>query len=280
MNDCLGNLPRIAIVVPTLGNRIKYLEECIKSIKASQATYLVVISPHRLYLDPELTQLVDEFLLEEGRGLAAAINQAALALPPTIKYFNWLGDDDLLTPNSLEITMSTFHENPSASGIFGMCEYVNSEGSRLGLNSSGVWAKLLIRFGPDLIPQPGALLSLAAFKQIGGLRTEFKLAFDVDMFIQLQKFGPLIYVPEILGKFRWHDDSLTVKTRLISVIEASKIRRQHLPKFARAFSMLWEFPVMVLTYFAGWLIHMRNRSLQLRFVNLWAQTGSNRRPTD
>ena len=280
MNDSLDNSPRIAIVIPTLGNRIKYLEECIKSIKASQSTYLVVISPHRLHLDPELTQLVDEFLLEEGRGLAAAINQAAFTLPPTIKYFNWLGDDDLLIQNSLEITMRTFDENPSASGIFGMCEYVNSEGSKLGLNSSGVWATSLIRFGPDLIPQPGALLSLAAFKEIGGLRTEFKLAFDVDMFIQLQKFGPLIYVPEILGKFRWHDDSLTVKTRLISVIEASKIRRQYLPNFARLFSMLWEFPVMVLTYFAGWLIHMRNRSLHLRFVNLWAQTGSNRRPTD
>jgi hypothetical protein len=207
-----------------------------------------------------LTQLIDEFLLEEGKGLAAAINQAAFALPPTVKYFNWLGDDDLLTSDSLAISQRVLDENYGASAVYGKCEYINSGGSKLGINSSGTWARTLIKFGPDLIPQPGALISLEAFRQMGGLRTEFDLAFDVDMFIRLQDFGSLIYVPELLGKFRWHDDSLTVKTRLISVKEASKIRRSHLPKISRPFSLLWESPVMILTYLAGWFVHMKNRS--------------------
>lgn len=257
MSDHLKQSPRIAILVPTLGDREKYLEECIRSIKASQDAYLVVISPHRLVLSPELTQLIDEFLLEEGKGLATAINQAAFGLPPTVKYFNWLGDDDLLTSDSLAISQRVLDENHGASAVYGKCEYINSDGSKLGINSSGTWARTLIKFGPDLIPQPGALIRIEAFRQMGGLRTEFNLAFDVDMFIRLQDFGSLIYVPKLLGKFRWHDDSLTVKTRLISVKEASKIRRCHLSKFSRPFSMLWELPVMVVTYLAGWVVHKK-----------------------
>jgi glycosyltransferase involved in cell wall biosynthesis len=261
MGDVLGTSPRVAIVIPTLGNRSKYLEECIRSVKDSQGTYLVVISPDSLILDPELAKLVDQFLLEEGVGLATAINQAAFSLPPTIEYFNWLGDDDLLAFNSTEISMGIFDDNPGASGVYGMCEYINSKGSRLGVNSSGTWAKTLIRFGPDLIPSPGSLLSLDAFKQIGGLRTEYNLAFDVDLFIRLQKSGPLIYVPKLLGKFRWHEDSLTVRSRLVSAREASRIRRQCLPQFARFFSIVWEFPIVVLTYLAGVLVGIRNQRL-------------------
>ena len=260
MSDPLNHLPRVAILVPTLGDREKYLEECIRSIKKSQDAYLVVISPRPLTLSPDLTQLIDEFLLEEGKGLASAINQAAFALPPTVKYFNWLGDDDLLTSDSLAISQRVLDENNGASAVYGKCEYINSEGSKLGINSSGTWARTLIKFGPDLIPQPGALISLEAFRQMGGLRTEFNLAFDVDMFIRLQDFGSLIYVPELLGKFRWHDDSLTVKTRLTSVKEASKIRRSHLPKISRPFSLFWESPVMILTYLAGWFVYLKNRT--------------------
>ena len=262
MNDLPSNSPRVAIIIPTLGNRNQYLEECIRSIKVAQDTHLVVISPDWLELNPEIVLLVDQFLLEEGRGLPSAINQAAFSLPSTIKYFNWLGDDDLLASNSLEISKSVFVANPGASGVFGMCEYINSKGSTLGFNSSGPWAKQLIKYGPDLIPQPGALLSLEFFKQMGGLRTELKVAFDVDLFIRIQKYGPLIYVPILLGKFRWHRNSLSVKMRHISVKEASKSRRRHLSNYTRLVSILWELPVMVLTYLAGWLVHIRNRSLE------------------
>lgn len=260
MSDNQNQLPRIAIIVPTLGNRQRYLEECLRSINASHVAYLVVISPHRVVLTPELSSLIDEFLIEEGKGLAAAINQAAFGLPPTVKYFNWLGDDDLLTSDSLVISQRVLEENLGASAVYGKCEYINSIGSKIGINSSGTWARTLIKFGPNLIPQPGALISLEVFRQMGGLRTEFDLAFDVDMFIRLQDFGSLIYVPTVLGKFRWHDDSLTVKTRLTSVKEASTIRRSHLPKIFRPFSLLWESPVMILTYLAGWFVHLKNRT--------------------
>jgi GT2 family glycosyltransferase len=209
-------------------------------------------------LNPQLAALVNEFQLEESKGLAAAINQVAFGLPAGVEYFNWLGDDDLLTPNSISMSAKALDNNPTASGVFGKCEYINSKGNRIGVNSSGLWATKLIMFGPDLIPQPGALLRLSTFKQIGGLRTQYKLAFDVDMFIRLQKAHPLIYVPHILGKFRWHNDSLSVKSRLVSAKESSVIRRKNLPKSIRRLSLLWEIPVIILTYAAGWFVQIKN----------------------
>lgn len=249
---------RVAIIIPTLGLRLDYLEQTIKSIRNSEDVFLVIISPQQLNLNPQLATLVNEFQLEEGKGLAAAINQAAFGLPAGVEYFNWLGDDDLLTPNSISISAKALDNNPTASGVFGKCEYINSEGNRIGVNSSGLWATKLIMFGPDLIPQPGALLRLSTFKLIGGLRTQYKLAFDVDMFIRLQKAHPLIYVSHILGKFRWHNDSLSVKSRLVSAKESSVIRRKNLPKSIRRLSLLWEIPVIILTYAAGWFVQIKN----------------------
>lgn len=258
MSDEDKEIIKVGIIIPTLGVRLHYLKECIQSIKRDPNVFLIIISPNKLHLNSQLSDLVDRFFVEESRGLASAINQGVSEFPPSIKYFNWLGDDDLLTPNSLVTSRRVLKDNPGASGVYGMCEYINSVGSRIGINSSGPWARQLIRFGPNLIPQPGALISREIFRQIGGLRTDLKLAFDVDMFIKLQKVSSLAYIPSLLGKFRWHRDSLTVKARLVSVRESSKIRREHLPRFTRVISPLWEIPLMISIYLAGLIVHIKN----------------------
>jgi GT2 family glycosyltransferase len=134
---------------------------------------------------------------------------------------------------------------------FGSCEYIDDQGSVVWINCSGQWAVPLLRFGPDLIPQPGALFRRSAFEAVGGLNSEFGWAFDFDLFIRLSKLGDLQFLNQTMAQFRWHPESLSVEHRKHSVAEASKVRISHLPSWIRPISFIWEYPVRQATLIAG-----------------------------
>lgn len=244
----------IAIIVPTLGHREKYLQECLESIQLAGRCHVLLVAPP----DFKYQQLVDKGLVNQveidpGRGLAAAINFAESKLPEAIKYFNWLGDDDCLTPDSITIASSYF-ESMNIDFLWGSCIYIDENGSRIGLNRSGSWALYLMRIGPDLIPQPGALFRRQLFREIGGLNEEYKLAFDFDMFIRFQKTGVGFFVPKPLSRYRWHRETLSTGNRSSSIREARQVRMSHLPRLVRLFAPLWEYPISWLTLAAGSLL--------------------------
>jgi GT2 family glycosyltransferase len=134
---------------------------------------------------------------------------------------------------------------------FGACEYIDVQEDVVWDNRSGQWAVTLLRFGPDLIPQPGALFRRSAFTSLGGLKTNFGWAFDFDLFIRLSKVGKLHYINQTLAQFRWHPESLSVEHRKSSVAEAGQVRVSHLPAWLRPFSFLWEYPIRQATLVAG-----------------------------
>jgi hypothetical protein len=195
--------------------------------------------------------LIDQFVLDPGSGLPNAINAGFSELPPEIEYINWLGDDDLLTHDSLGRAARVLDLEPNTVLVFGSCNYVDSAGKTIWTNTSGQWASSLLAVGPDLVPQPGALFRRAAFIKIGGLRAEFKWAFDLDLFLNLKALGNLKYLDSTLSSFRWHPESLTVEFRNESVEEASRARISHLPPALRLISWLWEYPVKKATLLAG-----------------------------
>lgn len=246
---------KTAIIVPTLGTRNDYLMATLNSIRSSGTCHVVVVAPSSF--DPKNLMshhLVDQAVIDPMKGLPAAINLAVENLPDGIKYFNWLGDDDLLYPNSLTMAESSLEEEESLTFVWGSCDYVDEEGRRIWRNSSGQWATKLFRFGPNLVPQPGALIRLASFREIAGLSTKYRMAFDLDMFIKLVKKGPARFLGRPLARFRWHGASLSVAQRKGAVKEASEIRKLHLPKLLRPISSTWELPVRWATVVAGKIV--------------------------
>jgi GT2 family glycosyltransferase len=244
--------PRVGIVVPTLGSRPDYLEKCLSSIRAAGESHILLVAPDTFNSDAlSSAGLVDSVVLDEGSGLAAAINQGIRALPGTVEFVNWLGDDDLLTKSSLVASSNALAENDQTVMAFGSCDYIDGAGQTVWANGSGRWAVPLLRFGPDLIPQPGALFRRSAFDKVGGLRTDLGWAFDFDLFIRLSKVGKLHFLNQTLAKFRWHPESLSVEHRKKSVAEASQVRVSHLPALLRLISFIWEFPVRQATLIAG-----------------------------
>jgi GT2 family glycosyltransferase len=127
-------------------------------------------------------------------------------------------------------------------------------------NKSGKYAVPLMRFGPQLIPQPGSLFRRDAYEKIGGLNSEFKWAFDLELLIRLSEVGRFKFLNQTLASFRWHEDSLSVGGRDGSVREASRIRKQFLPTWLKPVSELWELPMRSAIKYAGTKVSRRRQS--------------------
>ena len=245
-------IPQVGIVVPTLGRRPDYLRQCLESIRSAGRAYILVVAPN--YFDPKTllpSDLFDQVVVDPGAGLSEAINLGVASLPASVDLVNWLGDDDVLTEGSITTAARELESSAGFVMVFGSCEYVDAAGKVVWKNKSGQWAVPLLRFGPDLIPQPGALFRREAFNKAGALKPKYDWAFDFDLFIELSKLGRLKFVNRTLAQFRWHPESLSVEFRKKSVREASQVRVSHLPNLVRLFSPLWEFPVREATLIAG-----------------------------
>jgi GT2 family glycosyltransferase len=247
---------RVGIVVPTLGERPDYLNKCLSSI--SQAglmegrAHIILVCPKSFDFEPLLQAgKVHQIVKDPGAGLPEAINEGFRHMPLGVEFINWLGDDDLLAPSSLDVATQVLDAHPDSVMAFGGCEYIDPKGEVIWTNRSGKWAVPLLRVGPDLIPQPGALFLRESFLKVGGLDARFNWAFDFDLFIKLSKIGKIEFIPQPLASFRWHPESLSVEFRKKSVREAHQVRISQLPFWVRPFAFIWEYPVKLTTYLAG-----------------------------
>ena len=241
---------RIGIVIPTLGERPSFILECIKSVRAAGESRIAIVAPNDIR--ERLSGLgvsPDIFVDDPGRGAAAAINAGVKAFAADVTSVGWIGDDDLLAQDSFGSVNAKLAQGFCAA--YGQCQYIDSEGNELFVNKSGNFAKVLMRFGPNLVPQPGSLVLRSAWEEVGGLDESLKWTFDLDLFLKLQAHGKVSFVPQVVASFRWHDGSLTAGSRKGSVKEASKVRQRHMPQLLRLVSKIWEPVVQRIILQAG-----------------------------
>jgi hypothetical protein len=247
----------VGMVIPTIFSRPTLLPLAVDSILGQGVELELVIGcPEELV--PQVRRAVGDIVRviaeTPGTSLAQKINDLFDSLSPSCQYIGWLGDDDILLPGALEATANALVRDAKLAMVYGGCDYISPTGDVLFTNKSSQFASTLLSFGPQLIPQPGALWRRSAFEKVGGLSGEFNLAFDFDLFLKLKKVGKLKHIPQTLAQFRWHPDSLSVKKRWVSVSEASKVRRKHY-RFPMTFLWsVWEPIVMAATYLAGKLV--------------------------
>ena len=177
---------------------------------------------------PEMLERVDLALEEPSKGgLASKLTWALGCFPEEVEFITWIGDDDLVKPGALEYLKDAMIDDADISLAYGGCEYIDSTGGIIGVNRSGPWALKLSRVGPFLAPQPGSLFRKKLFEQVGGLDASLQFAFDYDLFLRMASTGKVKHFNRILASFRWHSDSLSVRNRKSSVLEASKVRTKH-----------------------------------------------------
>ncbi len=231
----------ILMVVPTLGRRPEYLAQSLTSIGTQGVdTDIVVVSPDIA----ETRAIIDDhgarWVRDPARGgQSGALNEGLRSARPDAKYFAWLCDDDILTPGSLAAASSVLEGHPEASMVYGWCDYINERGEVVFSSRAGRWAAATLRWGPNLIPQPGSLMRLSDVVRAGGIDESCRLTMDLDLFLRLRKRGKLLFLEQTLAQFRWHSDSLTVSQQKASMDEADMVRQRYMaPWTARLYRVL------------------------------------------
>lgn len=243
---------RVLIVIPTLGKRPHLLEQTMRSVTAqSVEADVVVVGPRG---DTGLAALARDFgahVMPDPGSQAAAINLGVGSAASHHEFVNWLGDDDLLTVNSLADTTSVLDRDPEAVLAFGACDYIDEAGALLWTSRAGSWAPKILGWGPDLIPQPGMLVRTSSWQAVGGLDESLRFAFDLDLLLSLRKHGDFVFTNSVVSCFRWHPDSLTVADRTQSLDESETVKRRYLGPRARSLAWSWEGPVRLATRIAA-----------------------------
>jgi len=224
--------PRVLMVVPTLGKRLEHLELCLESISSQDVlgVDLVLVAPESAEVDTLARTHGGRIVPDPRRGISAALNAGFQAAMPGTAYVAWLGDDDLLRPGSLAATTAALDSRPDASMVYGWCDYIDEDGVVFFSNRAGRLAARILRFAPNLVPQPGTLMRLSDVMAVGGVDENLNLSMDLDLFLRLRRRGRFIALPQTLASFRWHPDSATVLAERASAEESDRVRMRYMPK--------------------------------------------------
>lgn len=253
-----GAAARVLIVIPSLGRRVDYLQQTLQSIADQQVEVdVAAVLPRSAAEARELCTSFGARVLDDPGSMSAAVNIGLMSATQDHVFGNWIGDDDLLLPGSLRTTIDALDRNPGAVLAYGHCEYIDEQGRRLWVSKAGPLAPWLLPWGPDLIPQPGALFRLGDFKAVGGLDESLRFAMDLDLLLRLKSRGQFVDVRRPVSAFRWHATSLTVSDRAASLAESEAVKRRYLPGYLQPLAPMWEAPVRLATRLAARQISRR-----------------------
>jgi GT2 family glycosyltransferase len=233
---------KILVVVPTLGRRPELLRKAFESI-TSQAIAdidIVAVAPCGRGVESLVTEFGGRFVADPASGgQSGAINAGIAAAREGTTYFAWLCDDDLLTPGSLRATTSALATHPEATVAFGWCDYIDNDDRVVFRSRAGRVAASILRWGPNLVPQPGSLMRLADVVAVGGVDETATVTMDLDLFLRLRQRGRFVALRQTLACFRWHEDSLIVSGEKFSMEQADQVRMKYMsPLGARAYNYL------------------------------------------
>lgn len=237
---------KVLVVLPTLGDRLAYLEETLRTIDAERARVdltLVVVLPAGAVQARSIADAHQAVIVEDPRrGISEAIN-AGIRAATNEEYYAWIGDDDLFRPGALSQLRDLLEANPDAVVSYGGCDYIDPEGRLIGTSRAGRAAQWLLPWGPDLIPHPGSMIRLGALREVGLFDTSLKYVLDLDVFLKLRSRGRFVCTRRSVSAFRWHPSSLTVANRAAASAEAEAVKRRHLPQLLQPVSPVWHVPV-------------------------------------
>jgi GT2 family glycosyltransferase len=232
------------IILPTLGQREEYLKETIASIR--QQTYqdfdIAIIYPLKNRFVTAIADELGAIKVPDPGGLSAALNAGIAAAKPHHEFISWIGDDDLLTPESLERAVRALSDNPTSPVAYGYCDYIDQNGGFLFKSKAGSLAPWIMTWGPNLLPLPGALFRKDAILKVGGFDESNKHSMDLDIFLRLKKIGKFINTKHTLAAFRWHSDSMSVASRDIATKEAEAVKYKYTHPLLRPLTSLWFIP--------------------------------------
>jgi GT2 family glycosyltransferase len=203
---------KILVVTPTLGNS-PWLADTVASVAA------LPLDCRHVLVAPAATQaaLTARFpgiavVAEPGGGMYAAIN-AGLASARDWEAFTYINDDDLLLPGFAAAATAVAASPGQPLLAYGRVRLIDDGGRPQGAIPVSPWPRLnraLYAQRLEPVYQHGALVSRAAWEQVGGFDPAFRYCGDSEFLARLCVCGvPAVRVAGEVAAFRLRSGQLT-----------------------------------------------------------------------
>ena len=227
-------LPRISVVTPSF-NQAEYLEETLRSIllQAYPDLELIVMDGGSTDGSVEIIQRYVPWLSfwtsGPDRGQSHAINTGFSHA--TGDVFAWLNSDDVYCPNALNAVGESFARRPTAIVAGDVLNFLEQRGGPRALSTirqQRLSFDHLVRLDEQFAyAQPGLFFPSAAWRDVGGLDEGLTFAMDHDLLCRMVQHAPVVYVNEVVAKFRMHELSKTATQWLPMLREQVAVSRRH-----------------------------------------------------
>jgi glycosyltransferase involved in cell wall biosynthesis len=214
------NWPRISVIVPSF-NQGPYIEQTLRSVLDQNypALELIVMDAGSTDQTPEvLARYQDRIAFLEqkrDRGQSHAINKGLERM--TGEIWAYLNSDDLLAPGSLA-RLATLFQDPAVDWIGAISSIFDDTGDRdrVAPEEPRFLREILTpwhRSVQHVFPCSNvSFMRRSVYECIGGFDESFDYSMDMEFYTRALFNGfKLQRVPEVLGRWRWHPQSKTVR---------------------------------------------------------------------
>jgi len=218
----------IDVVIPVF-NGAETVESAVASIQAQTLRDIRIIVVNDGSTDGTQA-IVERLAAEDGRvvpirrangGIVDALNAGLAAC--TADLIARHDADDLAVPDRFEKQLAWMRSHPECSAVSGSIIEIDAAGRELGPQVSPRSPDLADpKHYPQMEPylvHPFLMMRRASVEAVGGYRYVFH-AEDTDLYWRLQETGQLANMPDLLGRYRIHSQSVTSASTLNGRIAA------------------------------------------------------------
>lgn len=251
----------VGIVVPNY-NGARFLADAIESMLQPSTARVRCLVMDGGSTDESLAVLRKykdriEIVSERDEGQADAIARGFERLDTDL--VGWLNSDDRLLPGAIDRIVAAAEQRRDAVLFFGDAELIDHRGRLFGVIDAVDLDAKRLRSSRGKIVQPGSFYRREAVRACGGIRKEFYLLMDVDLWIRLAQTGPCVRLPARLAQFRVHEGAKSSKAPLRYYKESLRIAWRH-DRTARG---LGRRAVNVARHYVGWRLGLSVQSTSI-----------------
>jgi glycosyltransferase involved in cell wall biosynthesis len=205
--------PRISVLMPVY-NGEAYLDEAIRSILSQTFAdfEFLIMDDGSTDRTPAILDRIAaadrriRVFRRENRGIIATLNELLeLARAELIARMD---ADDIALPHRFAEQVRYLDENPDCVLVASSVVLIDPDGSDLtvrdGAHTHEEINRALLETGGQIIYHPATMMRRQALLDLGGYRSGYFHAEDLDLFLRLGEVGRLVNLPEPLLKYREH----------------------------------------------------------------------------
>ncbi len=230
---------KISVVTPVYNNAA-YIRDTLESVLGQQGDFeLEYIVCDGLSTDGTL-EILREYeaagkitlIARKDGGPCDAINFGMARATGEVGC--WLNGDDCFVPGALARVAELFRRHPAAQWLYGRCRIVDAQGREV--RKPITWYKNLLGFFysrnvllcENFVNQPSTFWRMSLWRAIGGgLDSQYKAAWDYELWLKMGEKAPALAVHEYLAEFRRHPGSISENFFERQFAEELAIARAH-----------------------------------------------------